>query len=136
MKRNVMFKRVLPMLLFVLGLCVTSTTYAQDATITSPAQDDAVSFVNEATASLNIMEEMVALKSSVQSLTPGSAAYVDAVRRVEVFGKGLSVLQAGETVQAAYAASINHLYRGIDAKAAEIPILAEIEQTLATLIIN
>lgn len=136
MKRNVMFKRVLPMLLFVLGLCVTSTTYAQDAILASPAQDDAISFVDEVTASQNIMEEMVTLKSSVQSLTPGSAAYVDAVRRVEVFGKGLSVLQAGETVQLAYAASINHLYNVIEAKEADIPNLAEIEQTLATLTIN
>lgn len=135
MKRNVMFKRFLPILLFVLGLCVTST-YAQDANTPTPTTDAAVDFVDEATALQNLFTEVLSLRSSLQSLTPGSAAYVDAMRRAEVFGKSTDALQAGETVQVAYAASINHLYNVIEAKEADMPVLFEIEQTLFNLTNN
>jgi hypothetical protein len=138
MKRNVMFKRLLPMLLFVLGLCVTSTTYAQDAnTNPSTTTEDAVgTFVDEATALQDITAAIVSLKVSAESLTPGSEAYVSVVRRVEVFAESMLVLQAGETVQIAYAAGLNHLYNVIEAKEADAPSLGQIQQALYDLINN
>ena len=132
-----MFKRFLPMLLFVLGLCVTST-YAQDANNTPPGQTQnaGMTYVDDATALQNIITEITSLRSSLQSLTPGSAAYVDAMRRVEVFAKSMDVLQAGETAPVAHRAGVNHLYTKIDAIEVDQPKLKLIQQTLTSLITN
>lgn len=135
MKRNVMFKRFLPMLLFVLGLCVSST-YAQDANATPPGQNTGMTYVDDATALQNIMTEIASLKAAAESLTPGSEAHVDIVRRVEVFAASMVILQAGETAPIAHRAGVNHLYTKIDAKEVDQPKLKLIQQTLTSLITN
>ena len=134
-----MFKHFLSIFLMVLGLGLTSSLTAQshlsqDGLVTNPKE--ATVQVNEAVASQNLLLEVVSLKSSLQSLTPGSTDYVDAVRRVETFGRAMQTLDAGESVTAAYNTAINYLYNGIDVKEAELASLVQIEQTLHDLTNN
>lgn len=136
MKRNVIFKRFLPMLLFVLGLCVTSTYAQQDANATPPGQSTGITYVDDATALQNIMAEITSLKSSLGSITQGSGDYVDAVRRIEVFAASAAILEAGETAPAAYRAGVKHLHYKIEAKEVDQPKLKLIQQTLTSLITN
>ena len=134
-----MFKHFLPFLLVVLGLGLTTSINAQshlsqDALATSPKE--ATVQVSEAVASQNLLQEVISLKASLQSLTPGSADYVDAVRRVETFGRAVQTLNAGESVSSAYNNAVNYLYNGGEVKEAELPSLIQIEQRLHDLTNN
>ena len=129
MKKEFMVKRILSVFLIVLGLGVTS--FAQKP---SPF----VTIAEKPVVSQNIHQEIASLKSSLQSLAPGSADHVDAIRRIEVYGKVSVAISSNSDTSIAEAIEEGrvHLYQVLESKESEIPKLNLIYQDLMTLVTN
>ena len=128
MKKEFMVKRILSIFLIVFS--VAMTTYAQKP---SPF----VTLADTEVANQNVIQEIISLKSSLQSLTPGSAEYVDAVRRIEVYGEVSKSLNDSDlSVVDALEAGRTQLYERLESKETEAPQLNLIYQDLMTLVTN
>jgi len=131
MKKVFFLKRFLAVFAMVLGLGFMNTATAQKP----HSQDNAVMVTSEI-GDQNLTSEIISLKSSLQTLTPGSAEYVDAMRRVETFGTAAKVIQSGEPVEAGLSAAKNYLYRVLETKESENALLVQIEEDLWGLLSN
>ena len=124
MKKEFMVKRILSVFLIVLGFAMT--TYAQKP---SPF----VTLIGDTeVANQNVIQEIISLKSSLQSLTPGSPDYVDAMRRIEVYGAVSNKLEDSDaTIFQAVETGRTQLYRKVLAKESETPQLDLIYQAVS-----
>ena len=129
MKKEFMVKRILSVFLIVLGLAVTSFAQKPSPFVTLIGDTEV--------ANQNVIQEIISLKSSLQSLTPGSAEFVDAMRRIEVYGAvSIKLEDSDATVYQAIEAGRTQLYREVLAKESEAPQLDLIYQDLMTLLTN
>lgn len=130
MKKISFLKKILPILLIVIGF-----GFSADAQ-TKGGDFPIVTLADNATANQNITQEIVSLKTSLQTLTPGSAEYVDGMRRIKVFAAVSKTLENGESVAQAIQAGRTTLFEKIEYKEDELPELNNILKDMMTFLTN
>lgn len=138
MKKIVILKRFLPLFLMLFGLGLTGVNaqslQQQDGKVNSDMQ--ILSNSNPEATVENLVQEIRTLKASLLNYTSGSPASVDALRRIKVYDSAATAIQNGDSAMYALQAGKETLYKSIESKATEKPLLRLIEQDLQNLLSN
>lgn len=134
----VIIKRFLPVFLMVIGFGLVSAQAQtlQQSNGKSKADLQIVNNTNSTATATSLINRINELKSALQNQTQGTPAFVDTMRRISVYKSAATAIQDGDSASLALQAGKTTLYRELESKANEMPLLRLIEQDLQNLLSN